>query len=205
TDIFIEREPEIGLFVKKDNVKVNINQLSQGERVLISLVADIARRLSILNYVDNPCEGKGIVLIDELELHLHPKWQQNIVENLRNTFPNIQFIITTHSPQILSTVRKDEISIINFTDDKCRIEHPLGETYGIASNDALVELMMVDPRPPLTWVNNLKEYLNLIDLGKHCSSEGKKLRDSLECELGEGHHELQKADRKIRRKGLFSS
>ncbi|MCD9542504.1 AAA family ATPase [Photobacterium carnosum] len=203
TDIFIEREPEIGLFIIKNDIKININQLSQGEKVLISLVADIARRLSILNSTNNPCEGKGIILIDELELHLHPKWQQNIVENLRKTFPNIQFIITTHSPQILSTVKKDEISIINFHNNQCNIDYPLGETYGIASNDALIELMSVDPRPPLEWVNNLKEYFRLIDLGESRSHKGNQLRQRLENDLGKEHHELQKADRKIRRKDLL--
>ncbi|MHA7586639.1 restriction endonuclease subunit S [Vibrio harveyi] len=204
TDMFVEREPEIGLFVIKGNDKINVNQLSQGEKILLSLVADISRRLSIINSSGKPNEGKGIVLIDELELHLHPKWQQNIVRKLRETFPNIQFIITTHSPQILSTVRKDEISIINFKGNKCIIDSPLGETYGIASNDALLELMGVDPRPPLDWVLDLKEYLKLIDLNNHTSSEGVRLREALENELGADHFELRKADRKIRRKSLLN-
>ena len=67
-----------------------------------------SRRLSIANpLLDNPLLGEGVVLIDEIELHMHPSWQRNVLKQLRETFPNIQFIITTHSPIVLSEVNDD--------------------------------------------------------------------------------------------------
>lgn len=84
--------------VIKNGSEISIFNLSQGEKTLIALVSDIARRLVILNpSLENPLNGYGIVLIDEIDLHLHPKWQQTIVQKLENTFPNIQFILSTHS------------------------------------------------------------------------------------------------------------
>ena len=89
-----------------------LHQFSDGQRVLFGLIGDIARRLLLLNDVsDTPFDGRGIVLIDEIELHLHPSWQQKIILILRDSFPNLQFIATTHSPHILSTVDKNSIFI----------------------------------------------------------------------------------------------
>jgi predicted ATP-binding protein involved in virulence len=80
----------------------NFNQLSQGEKSLI-LVGDIARRLAMMNpKLDNPLLGKGIILIDEIDMHLHPQWQRSIIQRLQTTFPNCQFILTTHSPLVIS-------------------------------------------------------------------------------------------------------
>lgn len=74
----------------------------------MALFGDLARRLTIANpNLDNPLWGEGVVLIDEIELHMHPSWQRNIVRKLRETFPNIQFIITTHSPIVLSEIDDD--------------------------------------------------------------------------------------------------
>nr|WP_290700003.1 retron Ec78 anti-phage system effector ATPase PtuA [Halomonas sp. UBA3074] len=95
------------IIVDNFGVSVNITQLSQGQKVLVALTGDLARRLVILNpEVDNPLEAHGIVVIDEVELHLHPRWQQDILIGLQKTFPHLQFIVTTHSPQVLSTVDK---------------------------------------------------------------------------------------------------
>jgi predicted ATP-binding protein involved in virulence len=96
--------------VKKDK-EVSMSQLSDGERNVISLVVEIARRLVIANNTD-PSKGNGIVLIDEIELHLHPKWQNTIIKALEQTFPNLTFIVTTHSPLVLSSVRKSAIKVL---------------------------------------------------------------------------------------------
>lgn len=73
-----------------------------GEKCTISLFGDLARRMALANPGrENPLEGTGVVLIDELELHMHTSWQRKVLGVLKETFPNIQFIITTHSPQIL--------------------------------------------------------------------------------------------------------
>lgn len=100
-DIHIDRRP-LAMKVKKDGQYLKINQLSDGEKCTIALFGDLARRMTLANpQLSNPLEGQGVVLIDELDLHMHTLWQRKVMQVLRKTFPNIQFIITTHSPQIL--------------------------------------------------------------------------------------------------------
>ena len=82
--------------------ELRIEQLSDGFKIITAMVADIASRMAEANpEVENPLLMSGIVLIDEIDLHLHPKWQRKILRQLRNTFPNVQFIVTTHSPIVL--------------------------------------------------------------------------------------------------------
>lgn len=98
------------LLIEKNGETRDIRQLSDGERSFIALICDLGRRLTLANpELDNPLLGAGVVLIDEIELHLHPKWQLEVAEKLRNTFPNIQFIVTTHSPFIIQTARQGEV------------------------------------------------------------------------------------------------
>lgn len=103
-DIHIDRKP-LAMKVRKDGKYLTINQLSDGEKCTIALFGDLARRMALANPErENPLEGTGVVLIDELDLHMHTSWQRKVLSVLKNTFPNIQFIITTHSPQILGEV-----------------------------------------------------------------------------------------------------
>lgn len=100
-DIHIDRKP-LEMRVKKDGRYLKLNQLSDGEKCTIALFGDLARRLALANpQLPNPLDGQGVVLIDELDLHMHTSWQRKVMSVLKHTFPNIQFIITTHSPQIL--------------------------------------------------------------------------------------------------------
>jgi len=83
--------------------KLTVNQLSSGEKTLLALVVDLAHRLCLANpKSEDPLSGNGIVLIDEIDMHLHPKWQQKVVTKLGEIFPNIQFVVTTHSPLVLN-------------------------------------------------------------------------------------------------------
>lgn len=101
SDLKVKRSP-LRMTVKKGNVEVRVDQLSDGEKCTLALLGDLARRIALANPNKvNPLEGEGIVLIDEIELHMHPSWQRLILSVLRSTFPNIQFVITTHSPQVL--------------------------------------------------------------------------------------------------------
>lgn len=103
-DLHIERHP-LSMVIKKDGERIAVNQLSDGEKCTLALFGDLSRRLALANpSLKNPNHGKGIVLIDEVELHMHPRWQRRIIPVLKRTFPNIQFIITTHSPQVLGEV-----------------------------------------------------------------------------------------------------
>ena len=88
------------------------SELSDGYHAFIALVADIARRAVMLNQfngADAPARVEGVVLIDELDLHLHPRWQRVAVPRLRVAFPRLQFVVTTHSPQVLSSVENRQV------------------------------------------------------------------------------------------------
>lgn len=111
TNLRVARKPRLEMKVDKNGVGLNVSQLSDGEKCTMALFGDLARRLTIANpNLENPLLGEGVVLIDEIELHMHPFWQRNVVGKLRETFPNIQFIITTHSPIVLSEI-DDEFNI----------------------------------------------------------------------------------------------
>ena len=88
------------------------SELSDGYHVFIALVADIARRAVMLNEFDGaeaPARVEGVVLIDEIDLHLHPRWQRVALPRLREAFPRLQFIISTHSPQVLSSAENRQV------------------------------------------------------------------------------------------------
>lgn len=103
TNLRVSRKPRLEMKVDKNGMGLNVGQLSDGEKCTMALFGDLARRLAIANpKMENPLLGEGVVLIDEVELHMHPSWQRTILCKLEETFPNIQFIITTHSPIVLS-------------------------------------------------------------------------------------------------------
>lgn len=104
----VARKPKLEMKIEKNGISLNVSQLSDGEKCTMAMFGDLARRLSLANpLLDNPLLGEGVVLIDEIELHMHPSWQRSVLKQLRETFPNIQFIITTHSPIVLSEVNDD--------------------------------------------------------------------------------------------------
>jgi len=93
---------------------IQVSQMSSGQKSLFALVSDLARRLCILNpNKPKPLEGNGIVLIDEIDLHLHPSWQRKVVPQLQKTFPKIQFVVTTHSPFVLQNVPSESIFVLD--------------------------------------------------------------------------------------------
>lgn len=157
--------------------------LSDGLRSIIAMIADLAYRCILLNPhlgAEAPRETPGIVLIDEIEMHLHPSWQQKILQQLVAAFPNVQFICTTHSPQVLSTVRPESIRTIH---DEGNIRSPACKTYGAESKRVLEELMLVDSRPPVLE-KELQEFIKLTDAGDWSSPRYKQLRNLLLQELG---------------------
>lgn len=108
----IERSP-LRMEVYKGDIAYDVRQLSDGEKITLALTADLARRLAIANpSLTNPLQGSGVVLIDEVELHLHPGWQRKIVPRLLETFPRCQFILTTHSPQVLGELKDAQAFVL---------------------------------------------------------------------------------------------
>lgn len=112
-DLRIRRAPQ-RMEVRKNDVLLRVDQLSDGEKCLLALAGDLALRLALANPgVDEPLAGPGIVLIDEVELHLHPAWQRVVLQRLEETFPGCQFIVSTHSPLVLSQIRPDAVWLLD--------------------------------------------------------------------------------------------
>lgn len=127
-------------------VTVPFNELSDGQRGMIALFADIARRMCILNPhmgMNVLTRTSGVVIIDELDIHLHPAWQRSIAPALKQAFPNVQFIAASHSPQIIGSLRPEEVVVLNNGDPS----HPQ-VTYGLDSSSVLEEVMGVKQREP---------------------------------------------------------
>lgn len=145
SNLRVQRAPVLDLLVDKNDTPLSVRQLSQGEKSLFALVVDMAQRLVVLNpSLENPLAGSGIVLIDEIDLHLHPGWQQKVIPNLRNTFKNIQFIVTTHSQQVLTTVESGCIRIL----DNGKIYSAPPGSKGAESSRLLKQIFNVSVRPP---------------------------------------------------------
>ncbi|MEQ1934290.1 MAG: AAA family ATPase, partial [Fimbriimonadaceae bacterium] len=131
------------LLIDRGNTSIPARQLSDGERGTLALVLDLTRRLAQANphLVDPASEASAIVLIDEIDLHLHPKWQRQIVHNLQENFPSCQFIATTHSPQVIGEIEHGRIQIIADS----QVYSP-DHSYGVDSSRVLEEVMDSDPR-----------------------------------------------------------
>jgi len=195
-------ENSSGMLINKGDIALSVSQLSQGEKSLLAMVADIARRLILLNpSLENPLEGRGVVLIDEIDLHLHPAWQQTVIVNLLETFPNIQFIISTHSPQVLSTVPAQCIRILSteFSFNELSIaETPSKQTRGVASSVLMAEIQGVDPVPDVVESKSLSEYKALIVQGEHKKDNGLNLKKKLDSHFGSDHPVMKECERLIR-------
>lgn len=192
SNLHIERKPRMRMVIEKDEMPLDILQLSQGERSLLALVGDIARRLAIMNPgLTDPLQGEGVVLIDEVDLHLHPRWQRSIVRRLRETFPNCQFILTTHSPLVISDA--DNIQVLALKDGEIR---ELSNLYGMDVEQVFLEIMQTPLRD-----ERLQQRLDdLIDFIQDREfKKAKKLRQELGAILPPDHRELVRADIFLRR------
>ncbi|QEI43966.1 DNA replication and repair protein RecF [Dolichospermum sp. UHCC 0315A] len=199
TKLRVRRSP-LRMTLQKDGEELIVNQLSDGEKCLLAMVGDLARRLAIANPgLENPLDGFGVVLIDEIELHLHPKWQREIIPALTRTFSKCQFIVTTHSPQVISQIKPQGIYILEKTDTGIIAKRP-ESSYGRDSNQILEDLMDV-PERPQEIKDPLLELFRLIDEGN--LEAAKELRRELAGIIGEDEAQFVKADILIRRKGLL--
>jgi predicted ATP-binding protein involved in virulence len=175
------------LLVDYKGAALHLRQLSDGERSVLVLILDIARRLTQANpkLTDPLTEGEAIILIDEIDLHLHPQWQRKIVGDLTRTFPNCQFIATTHSPQVIGEVPHEQIQMID-GDNVYVPDH----SFGVDASRVLEELM--DTKPRNAGVDErLNKIAALIDKGNEV--EAKRLIDQLAAEIGDGDPEITRA------------
>ncbi len=178
-----------------------VEDLSDGFRSVLSMVADLAYRMVRLNpwlgeraVVDTP----GIVFIDEIDMHLHPLWQQTVLLDLQRAFPRVQFIVTTHSPQVLSSVPASSIRVLAWSalfEGVRRVKFSLGAT----SNQILQDIQNVALRSErLPIVQKLKRYLDLVSEDKWDTEEALQLRKQLDEWSGGNEPALIRADVDIR-------
>lgn len=126
--------------------KFAMDEMSDGYKNTLSMIGDIAYRMAVLNPMlgDKVLEQTpGVILIDEIDLHLHPQWQQTIISDLNNVFPNMQFIVSSHAPAVINSVAKEKIRIL----DNGEVYMPVAQTYGRDANSILREVMKVSERP----------------------------------------------------------
>lgn len=176
--------------VKSANELIPFFSLSDGVRTTLSLVMEIAFRCYLLNPylgLDAAKQTEGVVLIDEIDLHLHPTWQKKIVADLRRAFPNLQFIVTTHAPLVIGSLK--EGALFNISENKL---YQFQNQFGRDAN-AILKEMDTEPMDD-ELQNDIDNYFILIENEKGKSQEAISLKQKLESKLGEDHAELQRAD-----------
>lgn len=143
TGLRVERAT-LRMVVDKGGEAFALDQLSDGERTLLAVAADIARRLCLANpTAPDALACEAVVLIDEVELHLHPAWQRTVTSALQRTFPRCQFIVTTHSPQVLGEVPGDAVVLVK----DFQAWRPPAPTEGRDANAILWEVLGVTAHP----------------------------------------------------------
>ncbi|KRS21719.1 hypothetical protein AAY72_06900 [Alishewanella sp. WH16-1] len=171
------------LHTRKSGHDFELSELSDGEQSLLALVADISRRLAIANpALDNPLAGYAVVLVDEIDLHLHPAWQRQIVGLFEKTFPNTQFIFTTHSPQILSHVKPDAIWLFQ-RNDKGEVEPYQPDTSFGMDSSSILKLLFEVPEREASTDAQLQKLVKLVDSDE--LEQAKKLITVLKQTCGE--------------------
>jgi predicted ATP-binding protein involved in virulence len=171
--------------------RLPLDLLSDGVRNMVAMVADLAHRCVRLNphLGEEAAAGTpGILLIDELDMHLHPRWQQLVIGLLRDAFPRFQLIISTHSPHLLSTVAAESIRVIGTAGS---VSTPDYQTLGNESADILARIMGVDPTPEVAEARWLTQYREMLGSGTHQSRTGHELWKGIIEHFGEDHGALQ--------------
>ncbi|WP_377110123.1 N-6 DNA methylase [Pseudoalteromonas sp. R86517] len=197
-DVVVTWENESG-----ESISLGLEQLSEGYRNMVALTIDLVRRAYLLNPNSKaPLSVVGVVLIDEIELHLHPRWQQDVLEDITKLFPNIQFVVTTHSPQVLTTVRGESIRVVS---NSLSFAETVNSPFGGENSRVMKQILHVNSRPVTDVSRKLKEYFDLIELGKGEDREALVLREEL-TKLTDGTEPmLVEADLAIKRVNWMKS
>ncbi|SDR63351.1 Predicted ATP-binding protein involved in virulence [Rhizobiales bacterium GAS113] len=180
-----------------DYGRLPLSALSDGVRNMIALIADIARRCASLNPHLSDAAARltpGVLLIDEVDMHLHPRWQQLVIGLLQAAFPAMQMVLSTHSPHVLSTVDAGSIRVIRLSDGYGVPEIPTFQTRGVESADILAKVMDVDPVPQVEQARWLSDYRALVQTGDHGTVAAQSLWDKLVTHFGKEHPVLAEVE-----------
>ena len=198
-NLTVRRNP-LRMEVEKNGKRLTVNQLSDGEKCLMAMVGDLARKMAIANPVrENPLEGDGVILIDEIDLHLHPKWQRMVIPKLTAIFPNCQFVVSTHSPHVITHVKPECLYLLEQTSSGITAQRPR-ESYGKNADRILEDLMGLETTRPDEVSSELRSLYEEIDQGELVDARQKIV--VLKAEIGEDP-ELVKAEVLIKRKEII--
>ena len=188
-----------GLYLHKlANQKIHVDQLSSGERVYLILLADLARRLQIIQPDALLSDIPGVILIDEIELNLHPKWQRKIIPTLTKVFSRCQFIVTTHSPQVLGGVNGENIRVLSRNQNhEVELQRCGAETFGRDSNEILIKILGASERDEDTK-SKLEKLELLISNGE--LEQARELFKNIKSNMGSNMIELDIAEQRLRRR-----
>lgn len=179
--------PQFGELVYKDEKEeMAISKLSAGYQSLLWMIMDLSYRVCLLNpALKDKSNIEGIVLIDEVDMHLHPKWQWNIIKALSNTFENVQFIMATHSPIVIASAKDVNLILL---DEEQNIKYRPA-CYGYTVEDVLRYRQESVERP-----KNIRDLIERINecIDDEEFSKAEDLLDELKCDLGEGNSEYKK-------------
>jgi predicted ATP-binding protein involved in virulence len=188
--VFDIKQSKLMIQLKSIKDQLPFHVLSDGVRSTLAMVMEIAFRCYLLNphlkenaALDTP----GIILIDEVDLHLHPAWQKKVIGDLRKAFPKMQFIVTTHAPLVIGSLTDGKIFSIS---DSTAYEFPL--QYGMDANSIINEMGTDEMNKDIK--DSLNKYFLLIESGHGKEDKAIGLRAALEKTLGKDHTELQRAD-----------
>lgn len=199
TNLTVRRSP-LRMEVEKQGQRLTVNQLSDGEKCLMAMIGDLARRLAIANPIrDNPLDGEGVILIDEIDLHLHPKWQRMVIPKLTEVFTNCQFLISTHSPHVITHVQPESLFLLSMTPQGLEALRP-SESYGKTTERILEDLMGLETTRPDEVTAAIKRIYDQI--GREHLDEARVSIRNLGERIGEDP-ELVKANVLIKRKELI--
>ena len=165
-------------YINEDKLKMSIplSQMSDGYKSTISLIADIAYRMAVLNPqmgIDVIDKTDGVILIDEVDLHLHPAWQHRILGDLQEIFPRVQFIVTTHAPAVISSAKSENLVILK----DYEVIDADAEIYGNDVNSILKDIMGVSERNPVI-ASMFNQFYSLLNDGQY--DEAEKILDEID-------------------------
>lgn len=176
------------LIYKEENEEMPISKLSAGYQSLLWMIMDIAYRVCMLNpELESRKQLTGIVLIDEIDMHLHPKWQWNVIEALRQTFENVQFIIATHSPIVISASKDANIVLLDNDQDVSY----LPDCYGYEVEDVLRyrQESVSRPKKVESLIDEIESAIDDVDFDR-----ASDVLEKLKVILGENNSEYKKMD-----------
>lgn len=184
-ELFIYREGDLEIKFVNDTFRERVSNLSDGYRNIIGIVSDIAYRMAILNPtlgLEVVQKTPGIVVIDEIDLHLHPKWQKQIIGLLKTLFPKVQFIATTHSPFIIQSMRSEEIVKLDDSNEPLHVDATMLSIEDIAEDIQKIDLTQMSNRKiqMLEVADKYLEKLELLDRDNIDSKEVQNIKNELD-------------------------